>query len=101
MRPILPRRRSGRRRPAVPRNLTGASEVVPGFDRERRRMVDLLDVPPYAGDELSWPPPPPPPAEPIAAPPSVPSAPKGWRRTAATVAIALAAGGAGGWIANA
>ena len=63
-------------------------------------MVDLLDIPPYAGDELGWLPPPPPPAEPVATPPS-PSAPRRWRRTAATVAIALGAGGAGGWLANA
>ncbi|MEN3271257.1 MAG: hypothetical protein V7636_18, partial [Actinomycetota bacterium] len=27
---------------------------MPGFDSERRRMVDLLDIPPYAGDELGW-----------------------------------------------
>jgi putative serine protease PepD len=60
-------------------------------------MADLLDVPPYANDELGWRPPPPPPAEPVTPPPSTPSAPSRWRRTAATVAIALAAGGAGGW----
>ena len=64
-------------------------------------MVDLLDVPPYAGDELGWLPPPPPPAEPANASSSTPPTPARWRRTAATVAIALAAGGAGGWLANA
>ena len=87
---------------AIPRNLTGASEGVPGFASERRRMVDLLDVPPYAGDELGWvPPPPPPPTDPAPLPPPTPSSPSRWRRTATTVAIALAAGGTGGWLANA
>ncbi|MEA3055462.1 MAG: putative serine protease PepD [Actinomycetota bacterium] len=64
-------------------------------------MVDLLDIPPYAGDEPGWPPPPPRPAEPVASPSPMPAAPRRWRRTAATVAIALAAGGAGGWLADA
>jgi putative serine protease PepD len=64
-------------------------------------MVDLLDIPPYAGDEPEWLPPPPPPTDRVAPSSPSPPAPRRWRRTAATVAMALIAGGAGGWLANA
>jgi putative serine protease PepD len=63
-------------------------------------MIDLVDLPPY-GDTA--------PTAPITPPPAPPAPPtsgddrsrRRWRGTAAVVAMSLAAGGAGGWIANA